>query len=263
MPEKNAAETCVYICNFMKRIAFGFWIIVAAFLPSLASAQERVWPVQGWLRFQDSLYNANDTLKTLLPKGKPALAYYNFTVKKGRIQEIELSAQMNIKKATSDILKRALKAQNWKHLGKKTNGKVFQFVFWYGRINHDDTTVRKDTTSASISAQDDETETTNVNREAQFPGGQSGFTNHIIQHFEYPKRCRDKEIEGYVQLRFIVNLDGSITRIRAMEESAACPEFTKEAIRVIKLSEPWIPAVQNGEYVRAVRSLPIKMALSK
>lgn len=247
----------------MKKVVQILLPAIISILTNVVSAQERVYPAQGWMRFQDSLYNANDTLKTLLPKGKPALAYYNFTIKKGRIQEIELSAQMNIKKATSDILKRALKAQNWKHLGKKTNGKVFQFVFWYGRINHDDTTVKKDTTSASVSAQDDETETTNVNREAQFPGGQSGFINHIIQHFEYPKRCRDKEIEGYVQLRFIVNLDGSITRIRAIEESAACPEFTKEAIRVIKLSEPWIPAVQNGEYVRAVRALPIKMALNK
>lgn len=102
---------------------------------------------------------------------------------------------------------------------------------------------------------------TKVQVEAKFPGGPKAFEDFIIKNFEYPERCKDEGIEGYVLLKFVVDLQGRISRIEPVEQNARCEEFTKEAIRVLKLSPPWIPAQNNGKFTIAWRQLPIKLSL--
>ena len=102
---------------------------------------------------------------------------------------------------------------------------------------------------------------TKVQIEAKFPGGDEKFKEFIINNFEYPERCRDEGIEGYVKLKFVVDVNGRISRIKAIEETASCPEFTKEAIRVLQKSPAWIPAQNNGKFTTAWRELPIRLGL--
>ena len=98
-------------------------------------------------------------------------------------------------------------------------------------------------------------------RVAEFPGGDEAFLNYIIKNFNYPRRCRKEEIEGRVLVKFVVDVTGEIDRIEIIEPCPGCPEFDKEAIRVLQNCPPWIPAVHEGRYVNAWRTLPIRFSL--
>lgn len=102
---------------------------------------------------------------------------------------------------------------------------------------------------------------TKVQIEAKFPGGEEKFREFIINNFEYPDRCKEENIEGYVKLKFVVDVNGRISRINVIDETKSCPEFTQEAIRVLKKSPPWIPAQNNGKFTTAWRELPIRLGL--
>ncbi|MBL7813265.1 MAG: energy transducer TonB [Bacteroidetes bacterium] len=97
--------------------------------------------------------------------------------------------------------------------------------------------------------------------QARFPGGDSAFAVFVRNNFEYPFRCLDSGISGYVKLRFIVDKTGRISDIRATEETKACPEFTQEAMRVLRSSPKWIPGQVNGKFVKSYRQVPIRLSL--
>lgn len=100
---------------------------------------------------------------------------------------------------------------------------------------------------------------TKVDVQAQFPGGEKAFIQFVIDNFQFPPRCQEEGISGYVLLRFVVSEDGRISRISAVEDTKSCPEFTDEAIRVLKKSPKWIAAQYNGRFVKAWRQIPIRL----
>jgi protein TonB len=110
-------------------------------------------------------------------------------------------------------------------------------------------------------AEHENTAYTRVDVEAKFPGGSDKFIEYVTQNFEYPARCQEQGIMGYVLLRFIVDTKGQISEIKATDETKACPEFTLEAIRVMKKSPKWIPGMINGRFVKSYRTIPIKLDL--
>lgn len=101
----------------------------------------------------------------------------------------------------------------------------------------------------------------NPDIQAKFPFNNGNYMTYIEANFEYPQRCLEKEISGEVILKFIVDTEGRVTNIFAVEETKSCPEFTKEAIRVIQKSPKWIPAFKNGKKVYSWVLLPIKLNL--
>ena len=109
--------------------------------------------------------------------------------------------------------------------------------------------------------QGDDGPKTKVDIRAEFPGGEQAFRDYVKYEFIYPIRCQDEGINGSVNLRFIVDKTGRISNIQVLEETKSCPEFTQEAIRVLKASKRWIPAQVNGNFTTAWRELPIKLAV--
>ena len=64
------------------------------------------------------------------------------------------------------------------------------------------------------------------------------------------------EIQGTVMVQFIVDKDGHISDVEAISG----PEkggLKEEAVRVIKKSGQWTPAVQNGRYVKSYKRQPV------
>lgn len=90
-------------------------------------------------------------------------------------------------------------------------------------------------------------------------GGFEKFYEYVSQNFRYPQRCRDEGIWGYVVLKFKVDIMGNISDISAIQTTSDCPEFTTEAIRVLKQSPKWIPAQSGGTPIEAWRTLPIQL----
>ncbi|MCC7298584.1 MAG: energy transducer TonB [Bacteroidia bacterium] len=99
-----------------------------------------------------------------------------------------------------------------------------------------------------------------VNILGKFVGGDNAFVAFVSENFQYPSRCLDEGISGSVKLRFVLDTKGRISRISAEEETKSCPEFTQEAIRVLKISSgQWIPAFVNGKAVSSWKVLPIQL----
>jgi TonB family protein len=115
--------------------------------------------------------------------------------------------------------------------------------------------------SKSVKQEDSDKVYAGLQIQASFPGGTDSFVRFITNNFVYPLRCQDSGISGYVLLRFVVEKDGKVKNITVLEETKRCPEFSKEAVRVLSLSPPWIPGKVDGSYVRSYRVLPIRLSL--
>lgn len=83
-----------------------------------------------------------------------------------------------------------------------------------------------------------------------FSGGASGWTNFLKQNMNYPLEARKAKASGVVTVQFIVNTDGSVKDIKALNDPGY--GLAAEAERLIKISPKWNAAVQNGHKVAAM-----------
>lgn len=79
---------------------------------------------------------------------------------------------------------------------------------------------------------------------------------------EYPEKEMEKRIEGTVFIQFVINTDGSISDVSAINrKNQVIPNFEKEAFRVIKQLPRFKPGMQGGKPVRVAYQIPIKFKL--
>lgn len=98
-------------------------------------------------------------------------------------------------------------------------------------------------------------------KQAEFPGGQSELFKFLIQNIHYPDAARKAKAEDMVVLKFVVDADGSISKVEKKGDKAIRQDFIDEAIRVVKLMPKWTPAEQKGKKVASEMVLPIKFKL--
>jgi TonB family protein len=97
-------------------------------------------------------------------------------------------------------------------------------------------------------------------REAHFPGGNVALNTFIKVYFEdtYIDR-RDVEIE--VQMKFVVNTDGSLTNFKVNRE---CNYFLeRDVLHLLQIMPNWLPAVRNAKYVKKSYTVPLKFRITK
>ena len=94
----------------------------------------------------------------------------------------------------------------------------------------------------------------------QFPGGEKKLFKHLHKNIRYPKRSKNKGIQGKVVVRFDIEEDGSLSNIRVIE--SVNDELDAEAVRVITIMPQWEPGKQDGENVRVIYNLPIRFTLN-
>ena len=97
---------------------------------------------------------------------------------------------------------------------------------------------------------------------AEFPGGERALKDYIEGHLNYPVRCEDEGINGSVVLRFMIDQSGRVSNVSVIEETKTCPEFTNEAIRLLKQSPRWNPGQIKGRFVNSWREIPIRFSIS-
>jgi TonB family protein len=81
----------------------------------------------------------------------------------------------------------------------------------------------------------------------------------IAQTMHYPKEAFKKKLEGTVFIGFIVDREGKLIDFNIIKGVA--PVLDEEALRVMKLLEPWTPGRQRGKTVRRKYVLPVKFVL--
>ncbi len=77
-----------------------------------------------------------------------------------------------------------------------------------------------------------------------FPGGFDRLNNYLKNNLIYPEKALKNHIEGTVFVSFTVDTDGSLMNIKT--DSDLSPEMVAEAIRLIKKSPKWTPAMAGG-----------------
>lgn len=95
-----------------------------------------------------------------------------------------------------------------------------------------------------------------VEIESEYPGGAAAWKRYLNKNFHYPQDGLTNEIQGIVIVQFIVDKEGNVSDVQAVsgpEEGG----LREEAIRVIRKSGTWIPAVQNGRKVKSYKKQPV------
>ena len=99
---------------------------------------------------------------------------------------------------------------------------------------------------------------TKVEIESEYPGGASAWQRYLNKNLRYPQDAIDNEIQGTVVVQFIVDKAGVVSEVEAI---SGPNELRDEAVRVIKKSGQWTPAVQNGRQVKSYKKQPIVFRL--
>ncbi len=101
---------------------------------------------------------------------------------------------------------------------------------------------------------------TKVEIESQYPGGAGAWMRYLNKTFRYPEQAQSDEIQGTVMVKFIVDKEGNVSDV-AVVSGPTGGGLREEAIRVIKKSGKWEPAVQNGRKVKSYKNQPITFKL--
>ena len=99
---------------------------------------------------------------------------------------------------------------------------------------------------------------TKVEIESSYPGGAAAWQRYLLKTLRYPQEAQDNEIQGSVIVQFIVDKEGIVSNVEAI---SGPNELRDEAVRVIKKSGNWTPAVQNGRKVKSYKKQPIVFRL--
>ena len=116
----------------------------------------------------------------------------------------------------------------------------------------------KGTEVVEVKKEDDENKIFNkVEVEAAFPGGDAAWRNYLQKNLNADVPVENGAGEGTytVIVKFVVSRDGSLSDVSC--ESDPGHGMCAEAMRVIKKTRNWTPAIQNGRNVNAYRRQPI------
>ena len=93
----------------------------------------------------------------------------------------------------------------------------------------------------------------------KFPGGVEANMKFLVDHVSYPKACIENGISGRVLVQFVVDKDGTLRNIKAIQSPD--PRLSEEAVRVVKLMPKWEPGKKDGKAVAVRYVLPITFRL--
>lgn len=93
----------------------------------------------------------------------------------------------------------------------------------------------------------------------EFPGGAAKLLEYIGKNVKYPMMARESDIQGKVFVQFVVEPDGSISKVQLLRGiGGGCDE---EAMRVVQSMPKWKPGKQRGAPVRVQYMVPIVFKL--
>ncbi|MBS1916646.1 MAG: energy transducer TonB [Bacteroidetes bacterium] len=101
---------------------------------------------------------------------------------------------------------------------------------------------------------------TKVEIESTYPGGDAAWARYLNKTLHYPDEAINNEIQGTVIVKFIVDKEGNVSDVEAIS-GPTDGGLRDEAVRVIKKSGKWTPAVQNGRQVKSYKQQPIQFKL--
>jgi len=95
-----------------------------------------------------------------------------------------------------------------------------------------------------------------VEIESEYPGGAAAWLRYLNKNFRYPEDAINNEIQGTIVVQFIVDKEGVVSDVEAISGPGQ-GGLREEAVRVIRKSGLWTPAIQNGRKVRSYKKQPV------
>ncbi|MDE6548494.1 MAG: energy transducer TonB [Muribaculaceae bacterium] len=95
---------------------------------------------------------------------------------------------------------------------------------------------------------------------AEFPGGIDALFSFLLENIEYPEEAREKDIEGRVIVKFIIDETGTVKD--AAIAKGVHPLLDNEALRVVHKLPRFIPAEYDGKPKPSYFSLPVNFRSS-
>ena len=93
------------------------------------------------------------------------------------------------------------------------------------------------------------------------PKAEYDYASYFTEHIQYPKIAQESKIQGDVDVKFVVNKDGSIKDFVVLKSIGyGCDS---EAIRVVKSMPDWKPGIFNGKKINAEALVTVPFYLSE
>lgn len=91
--------------------------------------------------------------------------------------------------------------------------------------------------------------------EAVFSDGMDAFYIFLKKYMQYPESAKKRHIRGTVSVGFYIDPDGTVSDVTVIR--SVVKSLDDEAIRLVKMSPPWIPAQLFGIPVRSHYTVPV------
>ncbi len=94
---------------------------------------------------------------------------------------------------------------------------------------------------------------------AAFPGGEDKWKIYLKKQTKYPRKAWWNEMEADVAVKLVIEKDGTISD--AIHLNTVGYGFEQEAVRLVKQSGKWKPAIHRGKVVKSEGQLTIQFRL--
>lgn len=96
----------------------------------------------------------------------------------------------------------------------------------------------------------------------EFPGGEPALRQFLLENVQYPSAAKAKKEEGYVVVKFTVDVQGNVTKPEIISGYRHQYLLEKEALRVVRKMPKWIPARRFKKVAAVDCYLPVSFSLS-
>jgi TonB family protein len=93
----------------------------------------------------------------------------------------------------------------------------------------------------------------------KMPEAPYDYNSFIAKNIQYPQSAVDKKIQGRVLLKFVVDVDGSITNLQVINSPDV--SLSVAALQVVQKMPKWVPGEKDGKKVPVYMNLPIDFKL--
>ena len=110
-----------------------------------------------------------------------------------------------------------------------------------------------------VNATDEEEIHVFVEKYPEFPGGEDALLDYLKRNIVYPKNALDNHITGTVVVKFVIEKDGSLSKVAVLRDiGGGCGE---EAKRIVNNMPRWKPGLKNGKPVRVEFTIPVQFQI--
>jgi len=175
-----------------------------------------------------------------------------YTVKTQTIQSEGDYAELNWKKPLGSF-KNYDKDGVLDNISVYNNGKLIEKTYYYKSGKKKSHMFYSDNSTEQKGWDEDGNEIPNfiVEREARFKGGLQGWSKYLSKHLNsnVPLDAGAPAGDYVTEVSFLVNKDGYISEVKAIQVPAKCKPCAAESVRVIMDGPNWEPAIQNNQPV--------------